>query len=185
MKEQPIIFVIMGVSGSGKSTVARTLANLLNMHFVEADDYHPASNIAHMASGKPLTDAMREPWIELLRNEISTLIEQHKPSFLAYSGLRASHRQRIRSVNGPIQFILLNPSKEVVAKRLQSRQQHFFPQTLLDSQYAALQLPQNEPDVLTISDHGDIEHLTQQIVAASPALLRRQSSLANQPNSST
>lgn len=180
----PFIYIVMGVSGSGKSTVARTLAQQLNMHFVEADDFHSQTNIAHMAAGKPLTDDMRAPWIESLRHEIALLISQNKPATMAYSGLRSEHRQRIRSLQGPIQFILLNPSKDLISHRLNSRKDHFFAPSLLDSQFDALQLPKNEPDVMVVDQPGDVAEIVQSIIQHSSWLTERQSSLAPMANHS-
>lgn len=158
---QPFIIISMGVSGSGKSTLAQLLAEQYDLPFLEADDFHSAENKAHMAAGKPLTDAMREPWIASICNTIKT---EGKSCVLAYSGLRRAHRQKFRELGFRTLFIKLDGSKELIAARMSERAGHFMPVSLLDSQFAAMEPPVDEPDMVIVSIDADIptivEHAT-------------------------
>jgi gluconokinase len=141
------LIICMGVSGCGKSTLAQNIAQQLNWLYLEADDFHSAHNKAHMASGKPLTDAMREPWIQSLCDEITDQKNKDISCVLAYSGLRRAHRQRFRTLGVPVMFLYLNGDKAIIAQRMAARTQHFMPSQLLDSQFAALEAPDHEPDI--------------------------------------
>lgn len=147
---QPILIICMGVSGCGKSTLARNLAWDFGFEFLEADDFHSAENKAHMASGKPLTDAMREPWITAMCDSLRAFREQGKSCVLAYSGLRRAHRARFRQLGFPTLFLHLAGPKEIIRQRMEIRPNHFMPTGLLDSQYAALEAALDEPDIITI-----------------------------------
>ena len=145
---QPYLIISMGVSGSGKSTVAEMLAQKFDLPFLEADDFHSAENKAHMAAGKALTDEMREPWIASLCEKIKN---DGKSCVLAYSGLRRAHRQRFRELGFSTLFLYLNGSKELIAQRMSERAGHFMPTSLLDSQFASMDAPLEEPDMVTVS----------------------------------
>lgn len=153
---KPYLIISMGVSGSGKSTVAEMLAQQFNLPFLEADDFHSAENKAHMAAGKALTDAMREPWIASLCDKIKT---DGKNCVLAYSGLRRAHRQKFRELGFNTLFLYLNGSKELIAKRMSERAGHFMPVGLLDSQFASMDAPHNEPDMVEVSIDATIEEI--------------------------
>lgn len=150
MTKQPFLILCIGVSGSGKSTLAQKLARHLHAEFLEADDFHSIENKAHMAAGKPLNDAMREPWINDMCEHIKALGTEHKNCVLAYSGLRRAHRERFRHLGFNVLIILLEGSKALIAKRLQSRKAHFATSALLDSQFEAFEVPLNEPDIKVI-----------------------------------
>ncbi len=146
----PFLIVCMGVSGCGKSTLAALLAERFNCSFLEADDFHSDDNKAHMASGKPLTDAMREPWIQSLCDYLIQMHNRGKSAVIAYSGLRRAHRQRFRQLGYPTLYLHLTGPKELVHQRMSARAGHFAPIELLDSQYDALEPIENEPDVTAI-----------------------------------
>ncbi len=154
-----LLVLCIGVSGCGKSTLAAKLAKQLNAQFMEADDFHPAINKTHMAAGKPLTDAMREPWITLMCDHIKTLKNTGRHCVMAYSGLRRAHRERFRHLGFKVQFILLDGDEEHIARRMNARKGHFMPPALLKSQFAALDPPQNEPDIAIISIHKPISQV--------------------------
>ncbi|MBD1388919.1 AAA family ATPase [Neiella sp. HB171785] len=135
----PQLIIIMGVSGSGKSTLAVKLANALGYNFVEADDHHSAANKAHMAAGKPLTDAMREPWIEQLIKHIRQHHQQQQSVVLAYSGLRQQHRAKFRQAFPQLNCLFLEVAKGQLIERMNQRNAHFMPASLLDSQFEALE----------------------------------------------
>ena len=128
--------VVMGVSGSGKSTVGAALARRLGVPFADADAFHPQSNIAKMAAGEPLTDADRYPWLAA----IGSWLAQHvHGGVMSCSALKRSYRDQLRSHCPRIEFLHLTGSPELIARRQAGRPGHFMPSTLLKSQFAALE----------------------------------------------
>jgi gluconokinase len=161
--------VVIGVAGSGKTTVARSLARHLSFAFLDADDYHSAEAKAAMASGVPLTDAQRDPWVVAVVRQLCALAAQGRSSVLAFSGLRAVHRQRLRDSGVPLQFVFLHASPALIAMRLAGRDDHFMPSHLLASQLEALQAPTSEPDVVTVDiDCTQVQLLARVIAALQP-----------------
>ena len=137
------IYIVFGVSGSGKTSVGKELANRLHLPFYDADDYHPEHNVKKMKKGDPLTDQDRLPWLETLAEEIQTW-HRNQGAVLACSALKKSYRKLLESVdNKYIEWIHLDGSYELIAKRLESRKDHFFDPTLLQSQFDALELSEN------------------------------------------
>jgi carbohydrate kinase (thermoresistant glucokinase family) len=133
-------FMVMGVSGCGKSTVGAAFARAIGGRFLDGDDYHPQSNVDHMAAGHPLTDEMRWPWLELLSNAVNTAREDADTVF-ACSALRRSYRNFLRQRIPELKVIYLDAPREVVSTRLSARSDHFMPASLLDSQFATLEVP--------------------------------------------
>lgn len=135
------VFVLMGVSGAGKSTVGRRVAEELAFTFIDGDDFHPRVNVDRMAAGTPLTDEDRAPWIEAL----TTGINARQPSrdvIVACSALTKFVRDLLReSVTGPLHFILLTADPAIIQQRLTQRPPHFMKPSMLGSQLAALQWP--------------------------------------------
>lgn len=148
--ESPALIVCFGVSGSGKTTLAQFIAEQFQLNFVEADDFHPDENKAHMRSGKPLTDDMREPWISALCKHLHTQFELEHSCVMANSGLRRAHRQRFRELGFQTLFLHLMAPRDVIRKRIESRTDHYMPPDLLDSQFSAFELPEGEPDVFAV-----------------------------------
>lgn len=129
--------VVMGVSGCGKTTVGRMLAEALGAGFQDADDLHPPENLARMARAEPLSDADRWPWLELCGQAL-----QARPRLvLACSALRRSYRDRLRRAVPDLRLLYLAADQPVIAARLAQRQGHFMPQALLASQYEILEPP--------------------------------------------
>lgn len=155
----PVLVISMGVSGCGKSTLARHLAKKFGLVFLEADDFHSAENKAHMASGKPLTDAMREPWIASMCDALREHRKRGESCVLAYSGLRRAHRARFRELGYPVLFVHLAGPPEVIRRRMEGRVNHFMPADLLTSQYAALEPALNEPDIITVNVAQSIKQI--------------------------
>ncbi|WP_239123738.1 gluconokinase [Rhizocola hellebori] len=167
------VLVVLGVAGSGKSTVGAALAARMGVPFADGDDLHPRSNVEKMAAGRPLSDTDRWPWLDRIRSWMS----DHDPSVVACSALKPGYRDRLR----PAQFVYLKIGRELAQERLTGRFGHFFKADLLDSQFAALQEPgPEELDVLTIDSTASVEDLVQFIIDNVSGLASGQSQLPGQ-----
>lgn len=140
----PVRWVVMGVSGSGKSTVGKLLASRLHAEYVEGDDYHPQSSIAKMAAGRPLTDEDRREWLLRLRERIRQSRLDGTPLVLACSALKRRYRDMLRAADGGLVFVHLDGDRKLIAARLQGRKGHFMPPALLDSQLRDLEPLQSD-----------------------------------------
>ena len=153
------LIVVMGVSGCGKSSVARALAGHFDYEFVEADDFHPQENIDHMASGHSLTDEMREPWIQLLQAHLKQSAKSERSCVLSFSGLRRLHRAKIRDLPFASLFLHLEGDKELIKSRIEARADHFMPSSLLDSQYQTLEAASKKEHIVSIDISQTIEEV--------------------------
>ena len=131
--------VVMGVSGSGKTTVATGIAATTGFAFAEADEFHPAANVAKMAAGQPLTDEDRWPWLAELARWMTERAEAGESTVMACSALRRSYRDVLRSGPPGVDFVLVDGSAEVIRERMAAREGHYMPVSLLDSQIATLE----------------------------------------------
>jgi len=148
------VFVLMGVSGTGKSTVGGAVAEELSLTFIEADDFHPQHNVQKMTGGTPLTDEDRGPWVEALIAGINAR-RPRRDALVACSALTRFVRDRLRAgVTEPLRFILLVSDPAILQQRLARRQRHFMHPGLLGSQLAALELP---ADAVVIDASGSFE----------------------------
>ena len=138
---KPIIVVVMGVSGSGKSTVAALLAAALGCQFQEGDDMHPPENVEKMRSGIPLTDADRMPWLRKIGGEIDGWRARGECGVLTCSALKRSYRDIIIGDRRDVVLVYLKGSRELIHQRMAARHGHFMPVALLDSQFATLEEP--------------------------------------------
>lgn len=137
-----IAAVVMGVSGSGKTTVGQALAEWIHAAFVEGDDLHPPANRQKMASGTALQDADRWPWLDAIGRQIAISFEEHGSVIAACSALKRRYRQRLAAASGlPLSFVLLHGDRHILGERLAARRGHFMPASLLDSQLSTLELP--------------------------------------------
>ncbi len=144
MTMAPRVIVVMGVSGAGKTTVGRALAAALGWPFVEGDDYHPTSNVEKMRHGIPLTDADRAPWLARLRDVIEDVIARDGHAVIACSALREAYRRALQPRDAPpgtVRFVLLDVPADVLHARLEHRVGHYMPASLLGSQLATLERP--------------------------------------------
>jgi gluconokinase len=152
----------MGVSGVGKSTVARLLAERLGVPLGDADDFHPAANVAKMSAGIPLDDADRRPWLEAIGGWLHE--RAATGGVVAASALKRSHRDILRAACPSVVFVHLTASRDVLADRIGHRTGHFMPASLLDSQLSELEpLGPDEPGV-TVDASGDPDQITRTAV---------------------
>lgn len=154
------ILIIGGVSGSGKSTVGKALAERLSWPFIEGDMFHSEANINKMRRSEPLGDDDRKLWLRSLRKEITRYLEQGRSAVLACSALKANYRKILRGTENNVNFVFLIGDREDLHQRLVSRQNHFIGAELLDSQLAALQLTD---DILLINSEQPVEKIVDSI----------------------
>ena len=151
----PLVVVVMGVSGSGKSTVGRLLAQRLQLPFVEADDVHPAANRAKMAAGRPLDDADREPWLRALSDWIAAATRSGSGGVMACSALKRAYRDAFRRVGPGVWFLYLTLDPAAAGRRVAARTGHFMPAHLVASQYDVLEpLRADEPGMTVEATRG-------------------------------
>ncbi len=137
-----MVLVLMGVSGSGKTTVGKLLAAQLHWEYVEADDYHPAANVEKMRAGVPLTDADRRPWLDTLRLKVDRLCESGTDAVLACSALKHAYQDYLeRDEPGCVRYVYLHGTESAIRDRLAARKGHFMNPALLHSQFEALEPP--------------------------------------------
>jgi gluconokinase len=148
---RPAAIIVMGVSGSGKSTIGALLADRLGWPFADADGFHPAANVAKMAAGSPLTDADRWPWLDAIAAHIGAARGTGRPVVVACSALRRAYRERLRAGHGDLIFLHLAGAPAVIAERQAARQDHFMPPSLMASQFATLEDPAAEADAVMVS----------------------------------
>jgi len=149
------LYVIMGVSGSGKTTIGTALARALDVPFVEGDQLHPRANVERMARGIPLTDEDRQPWLIAIAQRLQEADRTGSGLVIACSALKRSYRDLLRSRgSAKIRFVYLRGDQSLVADRLKGRHGHFMPASLLESQFAALEEPDPKEHVL-VCDIGE------------------------------
>lgn len=159
-----MIVIVMGVSGSGKSTIATALAEHMGAKFLEGDDFHPEENVAKMAQGIPLIDTDRWPWLDRLNAILGETATHGRPMVLACSALKAVYRQRLtQNVNGPLRMVFLRGDKDLIARRLADRQHRFMPATLLDSQFEALQ-PVSPDEGITVDIRRPVDEILDEVM---------------------
>jgi len=141
-----MIVVMMGVAGSGKTTVGRALADALGWPFYDADDFHPPQNVAKMAAGTPLTDEDRWPWLARMTDAMRQIDSRGGNAVLACSALRQAYRD-VLAAAGNVRFVHLQGDYDTIAARLATRRHRYMPASLLDSQFATLEAPADELDV--------------------------------------
>ena len=160
MAAGPLTIVVMGVSGSGKSTVGRAVADRLGWRYVEGDDLHPPANVEKMRSGQPLTDDDRWPWLDRVADAIR---EQDVDTVFTCSALKRSYRDRLRNSNPGVRFAFLAVAEDVLRERLEQRAGHYMPPSLLASQLQALEPLEPDEPGLTVTGSGDPNQAAERI----------------------
>lgn len=159
-----MIVVIAGVSGSGKSTVGGLLAARLGWPFADGDEFHPAANLAKMKAGVPLTDADRGPWLAAIGAWMDQRLAAGQSAVVACSALRRAYRDTLLSGRPGVRMIFLQVSHDEDVARLTARRGHFFPAALLDSQFAALEMPEDFERVTLLPADDDPSTLVGEII---------------------
>lgn len=154
----------MGVSGSGKSTIAEALAKRLCWRFEDGDAFHPAANVAKMAAGHPLTDEDRWPWLNAIADEIERVCAAGGHLIVACSALKRAYRDVLRRGRNDVRFVFLKGAQELIAARLARRKDHFMPQALLASQFKTLEPPSGDERAVTVSIDAPVEVIAAAIV---------------------
>ena len=157
-----MVIVLMGVAGSGKSTIGRMLARALGGDFYDADDLHPQANRDKMRRGIPLNDEDRAPWLRRLHDELQQQIDNGRSVILACSALKESYRKVLSDETIPPKFVYLDVDPETIQSRLQHRT-HFFPKELMDSQFAALEKPK---DAIIVDARKSLAEVVNQVIQA-------------------
>ena len=151
---QKHLIIIMGVSGCGKTTIAKHISEHLSFKYLESDDFHSAENKQHMQSGQPLTDDMRWPWIQ---NICEAVHANDQNIVLANSGLKSAHRAHFKKLERQVNFIYLQVRQNIIQPRLNLRQDHFMPTSLLESQFRDMQSPIASEGIYSVDGNGSLQ----------------------------
>ena len=154
----------MGVSGSGKSTIADGLAERLRWTFEDGDRFHPAGNVAKMSAGHPLTDEDRWPWLQAIADEIDRVCKAGEHAVIACSALKRVYRDVLVHGRNDVRLVFLNGTQELIASRLARRKGHFMPPGLLASQFSTLEPPDGSESPITVSIDASIEVVIDDVV---------------------
>jgi gluconokinase len=164
ISRMPCALVVMGVSGSGKSTIGEKLAQRLGWSYEDGDRFHPASNVAKMSAGQPLTDEDRWPWLQAIANEIDRVCEAGEHAVIACSALKRPYRDILVHGRHDVRIIYLQGTQALIASRLALRKGHFMPPGLLASQFGTLEPPDAGENPVTVSIDAPIETIVDDIV---------------------
>ncbi len=162
------VLIVMGVSGSGKTTVAEALDRRLGWPFQEGDDLHPAANVAKMHAGIPLDDDDRWPWLDAIASWIGARLADGGAGVVTCSALKRAYRERLAGGRSGVRIVYLHASSELLHERLAKRRGHFMPASLLDSQLATLEEPGPDENPIRIEDVGTPDQVADAIMAALP-----------------
>jgi gluconokinase len=162
----PVILVVAGVSGSGKSTVGALLASRLHCEFADGDAFHPAANVAKMHAGMPLTDADRRPWLKAIEEWMDERISAGQSAVVACSALHRRYRDALLDGRPSARLVFLAISPEAAAARLAARHSHFFPVRLLASQFRDLEPPDRAEDILIVDADQPLADLVRGILSS-------------------
>ncbi|WP_337266160.1 gluconokinase [Oryzifoliimicrobium ureilyticus] len=167
---QAFAIIVMGVSGSGKTSIGEEIARRLNMAFLEGDSLHPAANIEKMSKGIPLDDEDRMPWLDKIGEQMKSSLNRGESLIVSCSALKRIYRERLRAAaGGKLSFVYLDGSKALLTDRMKHRTGHFMPVSLLESQLNTLEVPTGEPGVVTV----DIDASVPEIAASAVQQLEK------------
>jgi gluconokinase len=158
------IAIVMGVSGSGKTTIARGLADAEGWILLEGDQFHPPANIAKMKAGVPLTDEDRWPWLRAIAEREDELLAAGQSAVVACSALKRAYRAILTGERGDTLLVYLRGSKQLIAERMKARKGHFMPAALLDSQFADLEEPGADERPIIVDIGGPVDAVIQETV---------------------
>jgi gluconokinase len=163
MNEYPLVWILMGVSGSGKTTVGRHLSEQLECDFLEGDRRHPRANIIKMSTQQPLREDDRVPWLLEIEVDIRRAINQHREIVITCSALKASYRKQL-CAHGRVQLILLDVALPILQQRLQNRTNHYMSSEMLSSQCATFEEISPEEQVITINGNSTIDLVIHELI---------------------
>lgn len=165
------IIVVMGVSSSGKSVTGKAIARRLHAPFLDGDDFHPPANKDKMRAGIPLTDDDRWPWLTSLAHALHDAAQMKGVAVGACSALRRAYRDRLQAEAGePVLFVFLDGTQELIASRIAIRHHEYMPASLLSSQFATLERPESDENVLAVNVSQPVEGIADHVVRAMPHL---------------
>jgi gluconokinase len=153
--------IVMGVSGSGKTSVGKSLAEQLGWDFYDADDFHPPENVTKMANGIPLNDLDRAPWLDSLHDLISTTLKTGRRGVLACSALKEQYRQQLLDGNRNVQIVYLKGTFDLIWSRMSKRSDHYMKPQMLQSQFETLEEPAN---ALTVAASESVHDIVQELL---------------------
>lgn len=166
------VFILMGVSSTGKTTIGTALAEQFGMKLIDGDDLHPRANILKMGSGLPLNDDDRRPWLERINDAAFSLEQKSENGIIVCSALKKAYRDQIRQGNQQLTFLFLHGSFELIQQRMAQRKGHFMKTAMLQSQFDTLEIPQaDESDVIFIDIDGTFEQVVARCAEAVSPLL--------------
>lgn len=160
----PCALVVMGVSGSGKSTIADRLAARLGWRYEDGDSFHPPSNVAKMSAGQPLTDEDRWPWLQAIADEIDRVSAAGEHAVIACSALKRAYRAVLVHGRDDVRIVFLDGTRDLIAARLAARKGHFMPPGLLASQFRTLERPDADERPIIVSIDAPVERIVDDIV---------------------
>ena len=160
---RPIVVIVMGVSGSGKTTVAKLLAETLGWQFEEGDTLHPPENVKKMSAGIPLTDADRLPWLRKIAETIDGWRARGESGVITCSALKRSYRDIIVGDRPDVRLVYLKGSHDLIRQRMAARHGHFMPTTLLDSQFATLEEPSPDENAIVVDIGGSPDKIAREV----------------------
>lgn len=160
----PCALIVMGVSGSGKSTIGEKLAQRLAFRYEDGDKFHPPANVAKMSAGHPLTDDDRWPWLQAIADEIDRICLAREHAVIACSALKRAYRDVLVHGRNDVRIVYLQGSQQLIADRLAERKGHFMPPGLLDSQFKTLEPPAAREHAVTASIEGSVDEIVDDIV---------------------
>ena len=156
--------VVMGVAGSGKTTIGEKLAERLGWPYEDADKFHPRANVEKMSAGHPLTDEDRWPWLRAIADEIDRVCSRDGHVVIGCSALKRAYRDVLVHGRDDVRIVYLDGTQELIARRLKARKGHFMPPALLDSQFKALQPPGDDEHPVTVSIDAPVEAIVDDIM---------------------